>query len=952
MLNINGLIRHKDVLEKWIYSMKPDVICLNETHVNEDVLDHEISLNYYQHIRTNTTNNRTGGVITYVKRDRKVEVLVNSSEVSDKTWMNIIKLKEYDNLVIANVYRSPNSKASQFIKNGVSIFEDYIDKNKILIVGDFNLDISKKVNYYGHKMLNQFAFLGLKQLVDVPTRTTFTSDTLIDLVFANFKLKCEVLLTPKISDHNIIMLNMYVNKKRDEKIKKTITRNFNNLDEDLLYNSLRKNLIKHDIGDIIEFNGTSNINNMYDWDSFIDKFNICVTDALDAVVPKVEKIIKYHWKDKRWISKELVNKMKQRDKLFYIAKSTGRQIDIDNYKKLRNSIVSELRQCKRIFNDKKIDQNKTNSKRLWAELKKLIGDKKSKSIIESIIFDEKVITDSQVIANKFNKYFIESITNIIEDITINKVDVYDINVEYNKYEIWNDFDEVSIEKLEKIINSLDDRKGNSYDINAIVLKCIWKCNKNIIFNIIDKSLKLGLVPKCWKISTIIPIQKTKNSKKAGDFRPINTLPVIEQVLESIVKDQLDKYTETNGILNLEQSGFRKKHSCETAIQCCLIDWRDYIDKRMYIGVVCVDFARAFETINRKMLLHILKELGISGTVLKWFESYLIDRKQIVNFNGSKSDELIVEHGVPQGSKLGPLLFIIYINKVVNIINDQGIHCKLFADDMLIYWASRNVKEIESKINNCMITLTSWLKAHQLKINTNKTVSMLLCDRRKKYEKNSFRIKINNVNILEVTETKYLGIIIDKNLTFNGHLCSITKKIAKKLNIMYRLDNSISSYAKNTIYKAIVSPHLDYCTSLLIDFNKQQLDTLQKVQNRAMRLVLGVNKYTNIVTMLEALGWMTVRQLMVYKCCILIHKMVLGEAPSYLVDKITLISDKHPYNTRQTSLIDIRHSRTQSAKNSLMHSGFNLYNKLPVNIKNEKRLKIFKIELKNYVKVKY
>ncbi|XP_044597213.1 uncharacterized protein LOC123273807 [Cotesia glomerata] len=213
-----------------------------------------------------------------------------------------------------------------------------------------------------------------------------------------------------------------------------------------------------------------------------------------------------------------------------------------------------------------------------------------------------VTTRSTLIINKIvNEIGCDTANTIISD-----------NINNQK---WEKFDRIKENDLDKIIKSLDDKKGYNNDVNSVIIKHLWNFDRNIILNIMNRSLENGIVPDNLKVSKIVPIQKIKESIKITDFRPINTLPVIEQVLESIVKSQLDKFFDNNKILNEEQSGFRKEHSCETAIQCSLIDWRQDIDNGLCVGVVFIDFARAFETISRIKLLSILSKLGIAGTVL-------------------------------------------------------------------------------------------------------------------------------------------------------------------------------------------------------------------------------------------------------------------------------------------------------------------------------------------------
>ncbi|XP_057335434.1 uncharacterized protein LOC130674181 [Microplitis mediator] len=409
------------------------------------------------------------------------------------------------------------------------MLENYVDMGKLIIVGDFNLDVSSDKDRYAHKLVEECALFGLNQLVKVPTRSTLTSDTIIDLVFSNFYPSIEVLTTPRVSDHNIIVINTHV---------------------------------------IVE------------QENIIEKFNMSVTYALDVVAPKVTKILKPKIKDKKWITKDLIEKMKERDRLFFLSKNSGIKKDIDEYKRLRNYIVDELRKRKRHYNDDKIDANKSNGKILWKQLKDLIGNERAQTSIDGIEIDGRIVNDNLVISNEFNHYFVDSIEKIL-----NSIDCISLHYENNDNsdnQKWDKFDSLDENDVDKIVKSLDDKKGYNNDVNSVIMKYLWNVDRNILLNILNGSLKSGVVPGNLKVSVIVPIQKIKDSIKISDFRPINTLPVIEQVLESIVKSQLDKFIDKNKILNVEQSGFRKGHSCETAMQCSLIDWRKNIDDGIYM----------------------------------------------------------------------------------------------------------------------------------------------------------------------------------------------------------------------------------------------------------------------------------------------------------------------------------------------------------------------------------
>ncbi|CAD6221090.1 GSCOCG00011604001-RA-CDS, partial [Cotesia congregata] len=375
---------------------------------------------------------------------------------------------------------------------------------------------------------------------------------------------------------------------------------------------------------------------------------------------------------------------------------------------------------------------------MWSEIKKIMGDKKSNADkIDKIKIKDISLENKQEIVNEFNKYFVNSIKTIVNDISETIENEQGLNEYFtNHYNNVNncindengnsflcEFDLVSYAEAKSIIKNLDNNKGSKLEINVKIIKLIWESNPNIILEVVNQSLKLGIMPNVWKLSTITPLRKIKNSENIEDFRPINTLPILEQILEQVVKNRLEKYLELKHILNDEQFGFRKYFSCETAIQASLTDWRKCLDKGMFIGVLFIDFARAFETISIKVLIKKLKTIGIGGLILKWFVSYLSNRRQRVKLDNIFSDEIRNENGVPQGSKLGQLLFLIYVNDMIKLINNLGVTCRLFADDTKIYFASDDLEEIENTLNLSLSILYKWLLKNQMKINIKKTVFM-------------------------------------------------------------------------------------------------------------------------------------------------------------------------------------------------------------------------------------
>lgn len=463
-------------------------------------------------------------------------------------------------------------------------------------------------------------------------------------------------------------------------------------------------------------------------------------------------------------------------------------------------------------------------------------------------------------------------------------------------------------------------------------------------NIINESFSSCHVPQFWKQSTVTPVPKIKHAIKCSDFRPINVLPIHEKLIESTVHTQLMDYINKNNILIDEQAGFREHHSCETSLNLVLSTWKSDLNKGLFIISVFLDFKRAFETVDHRILLSKLKRIGFADTALTWIESYLSDRVQRTDFCGQTSDFKKNPFGVPQGSILGPLLFILYIND----INTSVRHCKvnLFADDTLLNISSSNLTDAVQKINQDLESLSLWLRQNKLKLNVQKTKYMLI-GRKSVNTIDQPTIQIDNEQIERVNEFKYLGILIDEKLIFDKHINNIVKKTAMRIGILYRASNKLTSGAKLCIYNAMIKPHFQYCSTILFLCNNCDLDKLQVQQNKVMRLILKCSNYTHVNVMLDKLKWLSVRQLIYFNVLSFIYRMQNNELPRYLCENVTYVYQHHSLNTRSKNNICLHNMSKSTTQNSLFYKGFKMYNELPATIKSSSPSKFSKL-LKEHI----
>lgn len=358
----------------------------------------------------------------------------------------------------------------------------------------------------------------------------------------------------------------------------------------------------------------------------------------------------------------------------------------------------------------------------------------------------------------------------------------------------------------------------------------------------------------------------------------------------------------------------------------------------------LDLKRAFETIDRSILLMKLKYYGVTGVVLRWLENYLSHRKQVTRINGSISAKISNNLGVPQGSVLGPLLFLIYFNDINNVPGNHKI--SLFADDTLVYVESDSLGEALREMNSCLLNINRYLKCNKLKLNISKTKGMIVTTKSRHHsvDPSTIDIMIDNEAIEIVTEIKYLGLILDNTLSLNNHAEYIIRKITKKLYFFSRSARFLSMYARLTCYNCLVKPHFDYCATLMFLFNQNKIVQLQKLQNRGMRIILKQNRFTAIADMHATLRWLTVWQRFYFLAMLFIFKITQGLQPAYLNDFLVRNNAIHNYPTRTVNNFYVPRTTFKSTMNSLFFKGLVSYNSLPNEVKHSTSVKLFKRNL--------
>jgi hypothetical protein len=303
-------------------------------------------------------------------------------------------------------------------------------------------------------------------------------------------------------------------------------------------------------------------------------------------------------------------------------------------------------------------------------------------------------------------------------------------------------------------------------------------------------------------------------------------------------------------------------------------------------------------------------------------------------------------GVPQGSVLGPILYLLYVNDIKNAVRKCNI--KLFADDTVLYYVGSSVEDVEETVQTDLDHLSEWLEFKKLKVNVQKTNFMLFTNK----SMVNVRLFMDGQSVERVSSLKYLGVVIDEKLKFQHHLNFVSKKAGKKFGVLCRLNKDLTFWSKILVYKSIIAPHFEYCTSILFLFSDTQMYQLQKIQNRCMRLVLRCGRRVPVRAMLATLGWLSVKQRVYYKTLQLIKKIKLGLVPAYLLEEIVLNGDVHSYPTRAQGDFRLKRCVNTATMNSLFYKGLQIFNSMPSSAKICDDVRVFNKLCIQFVKEKY
>ena len=894
-----------------------DIVTISETWLNKSISNENIKLPGFHPPTRKDREDGYGGVAIYIRncipyKERPDLTIPNLEAV----WAEIVIKNEP--FLIGSFYRPPSSLVPYWRLIDESIKQAMSTPTKIFILGDFNS------NYLAVPMcphlLNLIQFNNLTQLVTDFTRIEDDKKSCIDLILTSCpNLVSGVEVLPEIcSDHKVSCAKLKLQNKRHTYYKRTL----------MVYSKLNKEMYLERLRDT---NLLDIINNSPIEES-ARKFSECLLENAKLCMPI--KTITLRDNSAPWINEYILNLRQQKLEIHIVAKRLDTPEQWAIFRQIRNYYTDEIRNRKREYL-LDLDENISckanfNTKNWWKIVNSFLKNKGMESDeIPAIKTDGTFLEKNLDKANHFNATFKKQSTLSNCDDPLPVIPFANEALEHIV---------LTTDEVEKNIKHLNIRKAVGPDLihNRLLIAALPEIISPLT-TLFNKSLSQGIFPSIWKTAHVTPIYKKKGDRSiCTNYRPISLLSCVGKLLEKCVQKRLFSFIKTNNIITPSQSGFTPGDSTVYQLLFIYDDFCKSLDNATSLQAIFFDISKAFDKVWHRGLLHKLNAIGIRGQLLTWFQNYLDNRSQAVVIKGSKSDYLPINAGVPQGSVLGPILFLVYINDITKDITST---IKLFADDTSTYLSLNDNITRGEILNSDLNKIHKWATEWKVSFAPEKTDLLNVCQPNRNLDN---ILKFSNSELSPCEYHKHLGIILQGNCKWDNHIRHIQSSCRTLINCLRSFKYRLNRKSLEIMYKSFILPLFDYADIIYDNCTQTQAESLEELHLDALRTIIGTVRGTSHELIYIESGFIPLKERRKRHKLLLYFKFVNNRLPNHINTKFpALITDHNPHHLRRPLDRYIPGSNTELYKNSFFLSTTSLWNELPEDIQATNSLSFFK-----------